>query len=340
MSVELLKEKIRHVTSEDRDKLPVYSYSRMEVFKNCPYQYNIKYNEKKYSSDTTIALELGTLCHYILEQKGKMLLTDEGQVDYNKLTEYTNNGTCETDDKTTEAILGLNDLKTKYFEEWYEPDNASGKNYEEKMQVFDLVLHKEMELDMGEWKPYLFEHHFEFVWDNRIIIAGFIDRIDAIYNDDNIITALRTIDYKTSKKVYDKAKLATSLQFGIYALAILNEFGILPKESVYRFILIDEIQRALTIGWEKRLIKAIDKLLDQIDECDKTGLFKPSPCPLCYWCNYAATNPKAHQYKNECNYYSLWTPTQKTFALNEQWYPNKKEENTTNIQKRERKLIF
>ena len=49
---------------------------------------------------------------------------------------------------------------------------------------------------------------------------------------------------------------------------------------------------------------------------------------------------KAHQYKNECNYYSLWTPTQKTFALNEQWCPNKKEENTTNIQKRERKLIF
>lgn len=320
------------MTEEDWKRFPVFSYSKMEVFKNCPFQYDLKYNQKKYSNDTTIALELGSLCHYILELKGKMLLTDKGVIDYNKLNEITRCG------KKEEKLLGVTDLKKKYFELWYEPDNASGVTYEEKMKTFDKVLHEEMEFD-EEWVPYLFEHEFSFVWDNRIIIKGFIDRVDVIRNENDEIEAFRVIDYKTSKKVFDKSKLATSLQFGIYALAILNEFGEIPEEYLYRFILIDDWQQALTKGWEKRLIKAIDNILDKIDECDKNQSYKPCPTPLCHWCNYSGTNPDAHQFKEDCIYYSLWTPTRKTFSVNQKWESNKKDSNSTKLQT-ERKLVF
>lgn len=327
---DLLLSKIRSVKDEDWKKLPVFSYSKMEVFKNCPFQYDLKYNQKKYSKDTTIALELGTLCHYILEIKGKMLLTNDGSVDFNKLNKI------KIDGKQEEKILGTKELSRKYFDQWYEPDNASGKTYVEKMEVFDKVLHEEMEAQ-EIWKPYLFEYEFSFVWDERIIIKGFIDRVD-VQRENGEITAFRVIDYKTSKKTYDKSKLATSLQFGIYALAILNEFGILPEEYMYRFILIDEQQHALTKGWEKRLIRALDNILNKIDDCDEKQSYKPSPTPLCYWCNFSGTNPDAHQFKEDCIFYSLWTPTNKTFSVNTEWEDNAAG-NSIKL-KSNRKLVF
>ena len=161
------------------------------------------------------------------------------------------------------------------------------------------------------------------------MISGFIDRIDEKEGN------LRTVDYKTSKKVYEQSKLATSLQFGIYALAILNDFGKLPIESKYRFILIDQSQYALTKGWEERLIKALDKLFEEIEGNENSGIWAPKPTPLCHWCNYCEHNPDANDYKHECEYFSLWTPTNKTFKTNKIFNPSE------NLQKLEkRKIVF
>ena len=324
MNEDLLKAKIRKVTEEDSN-LPVFSYSKMDLFKSCPFSYDLKYNQKKYTSDTSIALELGSLCHFILELKGKSLVQGE-EVDYAKLNKIITDGFFpEYICKESDCLLGTDELKKKYFDIWWEKCLASGLTYDEKMQVFDKVLHEEME--NTEWTPYLFEHPFEFVWDNKAVIKGFIDRIDI--KDEEY----RTVDYKTSKKVYDKSKLATSLQFGIYALAILNEFDKLPVESLYRFILIDDEQKALTLGWEKRLIKALDKLFNAIESNEKENIWKPSPSPLCHWCNFCITNPNAKEFKNECEYYSLWTPENKIFKINKEFDPSVKEEP-------KRKLVF
>ena len=323
MNEEILCGYVRPVTDDDKKKLPTYSYSKLDVLKNCPFQYDKKYNEKMFSNDTSLPMELGSLCHYVLEQKG-IILKNKLPLNYETLNKTLTNGVEKIDAKTREKLKGVTDLKRKYFEEWYEPDNASGMTYDEKMKVFDTVLHKEME--DTDWVPTYFEYSFEFVWDNRAIIHGFIDRIDVKDGE------YRTVDYKTSKKVYDNSKLATSLQFGIYALAILNEFGKLPVESMYRFILIDDEQYALTKGWEKRLIKALTKLFDQVDQLTKTGKWQPKPSPLCYWCNFCENNPNAHQYGGVCDYYSLWTPTNKTFEAKTSWTPDGS--------KKKRELIF
>ena len=330
---EVLLNKIRPVQDSDRGVLPTCSYSKLDVYKSCPLQYHKKYNEKKFTKDTSIALELGSLCHYVLEQKGKKLVEKQSlnNADYDVFMEILLDGVTTIDEKTKEEIPGITQIKKKYFETWYEPDNASGKTYADKMIVFNNILLSEMEEDDG-WKPVLFEHHFEFVYDNRVIIQGFIDRIDKKGDD------YRTVDYKTSKKVYDKSKLATSLQFGIYALAILLEFGRTPVESMYRFILIDEKQYALTKGWEKRLIKALDKIFDDIENNEKVGIWIPKPTPLCHWCNYCQHNPDAHQYKDDCEYYSLWTPTNKTFATNCEFDIHNL--NMQKLNEEKRKLIF
>ena len=208
--MEELKNRIRQVTDKDR-VLPVFSYSKLEVFKNCPLQYKYKYIDKKYSHDTSIALELGSLCHYVLETKGRMIASGQA-VDYDKLNNILQNGVTETDEKTKEELLGVAQLRRKYFEVWHEADNASGASYEEKIKLFDKVLHEEME--DTTWQPTYFEKPFEFVWDNKVILKGFIDRIDVKDGQ------YRTVDYKTSKKIYDRSNLPT-FQVPLNDLSIL-----------------------------------------------------------------------------------------------------------------------
>ena len=284
MNEELLKDYVRPVRKEDGGILPVFSYSKIDTYRNCPYQFDLKYNQGKYSSDTSIALEIGSLLHYVLEQKGKALVTGQ-KIDYDLLNNIVQDGTKKIDEKTKEQLPGIKELKKKYWEIWHVPD-SEGRTYDQKLELFDKVLHTEMEENDG-WVPYLFEYPFEFVWHDRVIVKGFIDRIDQKSGE------FRTVDYKTSKKSYDSSKLATSLQFGIYALGILNEFGVLPTESMYRFILLNDIQKALTKGWEKRLIKVLDGIFDKIDDDSKSGTWFPKASPLCHWCNFCSHNPDA-----------------------------------------------
>lgn len=308
----MLKELIRPVTEEDKKKLPMYSYSRLEVYKNCPLQFKFKYIDNYTTSETTLPLELGSLCHRVLEEKCRYKIAKK-DIDYSKLYDMIVAGVHIKDAKTREDLRGTKDLATAYFTEWYERDNASGQTYAQKMGTFtDRVLKTEME--EKDWYPVDAEHYFEFVWDNRVIFHGFIDRVDQ-----NAAGDYRVIDYKTSKKSYGAEKLRTSWQFGIYALAILNEFGKLPVDYIYRFILIDETQHALTKGWEKRLVKQLTQVFNDIQNHKKDQDFCPKTSPLCYWCSYCRTNPSAKGYRNLCDYYSLWTPTNRSFKVNKEW---------------------
>ena len=326
--------KIRPVEQNDRGVLPKYSYSGLSVLKQCPYQFNLKYNANKRSEESTLALQLGTLLHYVLEQKGKTI-RNKVEVDYDILRNILMNGTTETDDKTQEAIKGLTALKKEYWETWGIAD-TEGRTYDEKIKLFMNVLETEMQKEQ-EWTPCLFEHPFEFVYDNKIILHGFIDRVDI--NMDN--GQYRVVDYKTNKKPFPDKDLPTALQFGIYALAILNEFGILPVEYQYRLILLDQEQYALSSGWENRFISAMDKLLKLLDECKESNEWIPKPTPLCHWCSFCWTNPDAKEYKAECPYYSKWTPNNKTFEVNQVYDADSKDKYAkNNTLQKPRTVIF
>ena len=335
---ELLK-RIRPVTEEDKGVLPVFSYSKIEVFKKCPMQYKIKYLDKKYTFETTLALELGNICHYVLEQKGKMLI-EHNEVNYDKLFEILHNGTVETDEKTKTELLGINTLKKKYFDIWFDKSSPEDLNYEDKMKIFEKVVHEEM--SETDWIPTYFEHPFDFVWDDHYHIHGFIDRIDT--RTVNGKTEYRVIDYKTSKKIYAEKDLPTALQFGIYALAILNEFRTLPVQNEYHFILLDKVQFALTKGYEKRLLKSLTNVFNAIAQSSADNIFTPNPTPLCHWCSFCEHNPNAQEFKNECEYYSLWTPLNKTYAVNKKFSDTEQvieeSKQNKNIANTTRKLIF
>ncbi len=305
-----IKKMVREVTENDTE-LPKISYSAIDMYINCPYNYKNKYIDAKRTDVTTLPLELGTLCHLVLELKGQYILNNN-PVDYNRLLDIFTKGYDEITEKTQEHIAGIEELKNKYWELWGVSDNKSGMNYTEKTRIFsDIVLPTRIE--EKEWEILDTEVHFEFVYKDKIIMHGFIDRVDK----NKTTEELRITDYKTSKAVFPDEKIKTPLQHIFYDLACVYLYGKLPVEHVYDFILLNQIQDSnngvCSKGYLKRGIAKIDKTLDLI--INKKD-FKPKPTPLCYWCAYHTDSPNADKiYKGECHYHSLWTPENKTYEV-------------------------
>ena len=327
---EYLKDYIRPVKDGDRIKLPTFSHSKFETYDNCPYRYSLQYEQGKRSFDTTLALELGKTCHKVLEIANQMW--KEGTINYNDLEFILEYGLV------SEKIIGINDLKKKYFEEWYEID-SEGHSYNWKIKQFYDYLHNSLDdFNYNSWFPFKEEYDFEFVFNNRIILMGFIDSILINTEGD-----LKTIDYKTSKKIYPENKIPTSQQFAIYCMAMLNDFGKLPVQCDYNFILLNQTQNALTDGFGKRIVKKLNGMLDKIEKDKKKKIWIPKPSPLCWYCSYNQNNPKNKEFKNECEYYSLWNPNNKVWDVNKRFNAldltkDKDVNNIDNNQKR--KLIF
>ena len=109
--------------------------------------------------------------------------------------------------------------RMKYFDEFFTADSKSGMNYSEKMDIFyNKVLPSR--IDSKEWTPVAVEQRFEFVYDDRVIIHGFIDRVDK-----NAKEQLRITDYKSSKAVFRDADIKTPMQHVIYDLACIHLYG-------------------------------------------------------------------------------------------------------------------
>ena len=279
-------------------------------------------------------MEIGTILHKALELKGQMKMNNL-EVDYDYLKKVVSEGFDEECDRSDKHILGISELKEKYFEEFYVPDNKSGMNYEEKMEIFyEKILPTRMESAI--WVPIATEQDFELVYDDRVIIHGFIDRVDK-----NIETGeLKITDYKSSKAVFPDKEIKTPMQHIVYDLACMVLYGKPADVHEYDFILIDKIQEACSSGYFKRGINKLNKLLDSMDEMSEKGEFPPKASPLCFWCPYHSTSPNADpMYSGLCQYHSLWTPENKTFATLNPYGQNDYFEPKKEI-KSQRKLVF
>lgn len=320
---------LRAVKEEDRGKLITVSYSKLSLKDQCDYRYFQKYVKGNYSVKGSIATDIGSILHKGLELKGRYKLQRE-DVNYDEIIDTVLQGCEEKTDKGSEKLIGIDEIKKKYFEEWGSSDNASGMNYNEKMDVyFHDVLPTRME--DNDWKILGTEIKFEFVYDEKCIIHGFIDRIDAKYEKEKII-ALRVVDYKSSKKVFRDTDIKTPLQMVVYDLACLFMYGILPEYHEYDFVLLDQKQTTAdgvcSKGYMKRCIKKLDKILNSIIQCEKQSLYAPNPTPLCYWCEFAdrSHTPNADsKFAGFCQYYSLWKPDQKNFKVNKEFIPGEPE---------------
>ena len=296
--------------------LQKFSYSKLSTFQTCPMKYKLKYVDGNYEASDAIHLDIGNLLHKILEMKYRYIINKE-TIDYTLLKEVLQNGIAEETEKDKgNYIKGITEIKAKFGGETFTEVNVkSGLSYDDKLNHFLEYLESE-DLD-DDWKPIAVELNFEFEYEGKALLHGFIDRVD-----ENSKGEIRVVDYKSSNKVFEDKELTTPLQMFIYALACEKIYGKRPIEFIYEMILLGERQYACTKGYYNRGIKKLDKILDSIAEAEKTNIWKPIATPLCHWCDFSQTNPNTAFYMELCDYFSLWTPTNKTFQKNKEFKPD------------------
>lgn len=298
-----------------------YSYTSLETFAQCPYKFKEVYINGNRSEESTLSLEIGGLVHSIKELWANFL-KNNNPPDINYLDYVLNNGieyqeiveinNIEIKNEITETWLGIKDLKNKYLESYMEKCDKTGMTYDEKIKIFWNNLITEF---LDGWQIKGVEEQFQFVYNNRCILHGYIDRID-----ENEQGEIRVIDYKTSKDIYKNDKLATPLQMFIYGLACEHMYKKIPKVYIYEFVFLGKSQEACTPGYWNRGIKKLNRLLDKIEECAYKNEYPPKPSPLCYYCHLSAnTCVKDKKLNGLCEYYSLWTPNNRVFVVNKKW---------------------
>lgn len=302
---------------EVKKKRPLrLSYSSLDKLSQCPYAWDLIYNQKKRPDEKTLALDLGNLCHKALEVAS--LTFGEDDIGVEHFGWVIENGFAGTDKmgKQEETIPSLSQIVVEYAHDWLAPDEKCEYTYDERVDNFyryvPQFFQKQRELGFDSAKA---EVKFEVPFED-IILFGSIDLI--LFNSKE--KKIKIVDYKTSKKVFDHSKLVSPLQMYIYLLAAKHLFPEWELDCCeYQFILLGEEAKVEAKGWQKRCDTKLRKLLDELKRCKENDEWKPSPSPLCHWCNYCIHNENAKQYADECPYYSLWTPNNKTYEVNKRW---------------------
>ena len=284
----------------------ILSYSRIECFEKCNYKYKLKYIDKNYSDDSAIALDVGTLCHYIMEMKYKGMSNEE-------LLNIFQNGYLDTE----VTVNGINKIEDEYGFDFYEKNEKTGISYEDKLNSFkERFLNESIDED---WETIGTEKEFQILFNDKAVIKGFIDRVDR-HKETGVI---RVVDYKTNSKPFEKSFLSVPLQMYIYGLACYELYGEYPTEYIYDMLFLNIKQIGGTCKtFLQNGFKKLNNRIDSISWFNEIGAdhMKPKPSPLCAWCEFSKTNPNSTElYKDLCEYHSLWTPTNKTFKVNKDW---------------------
>lgn len=311
-----MEEKIKiDVNKIELSKKKRFSYSKLNTYDTCPFSYFLKYVQHHYFYTDNLAAEFGTLVHYIEEMIGNNIKNNE-EINYEKLKyDFVNINLPKKDKKdrqdlstkqskdSDDGILGINALKEKYREEFFEMDEDTGENYFTKAHDYMTKGIYRLENFMKNnpnYKIVDLEKKFE-IEVNDIIFYGFIDKII----QDTESGEYLIFDIKTKDHLFTDKDLATPLQFVFYSIAVKETYHLenYPSLCFYDLPIVNTIQQAGTKGFLSRGFKKLTTILQGIKEEE----WKPKPGPLCHWCDFCPTcERQPEEGKDLCFYFSYW----------------------------------
>ena len=224
--------------------LPRFSYTKLDCEDQCGWKYKLQYVDKNYIYEDTLATELGTLTHAVLEAIARDIMAGR-EIDYAKYkdmfvnidkpkqegkTDVTVPNTSSKDEGSN--IFGVKILSKKYREDFYDIDPVTGESYYQKCQQFLAKGIYGLENFMKEnpdLEIYDVEHEFLVPYEAEIdgkkttvALYGFIDRILRNKKSGEFIIE----DIKTKGRPFDEAKLKTPLQFVTYAIGLKTQLNL------------------------------------------------------------------------------------------------------------------
>lgn len=277
-------------TNNETKKLDRFSYSKISCYGQCKFKYKIKYEDKNFIYNATIATDFGTLIHETEEAIAKAI-QEGNSINYIALK--------------NRFIIESRKLAIKYPNEFFAYDK-SGRTYQEKTyQYLDSAIYRleRFMLQHPELRIIGIEQKFEYDYDGVHSFNGSIDRAFQNINTGEIIIQ----DIKSWAVAAQPSELKAPLQFTVYTMAAEKLWSV-PYDKIkceYDLPLCNITQPATSDNIVEDGKKELDKLFKGIG--DKN--FKPTITALCHWCEY---NPLANPdlintHPNAvCPYFSTW----------------------------------
>ncbi len=260
---------------------PMYSYSKINSYFNCPLMFKYRYIERvKVERFEGIEAFLGKRVHETLE----MLYSDLKR----------------------QKVNSASDLRTYYEDRWE-------KKYSDDVRIVKKGYCSENYLGMG--RKYIADYYkknFPFTSSTTVSleqkvnlkldghsIVGYIDRL-AICGQDS---AYEIHDYKTSGSLPPQAVLKRDEQLSLYALAVRNMYDDAKNiRVVWHYLAFNKEFGYLRSEKElEDVAKSLIRKIGIIEDAVKEGDFLPNASALCSWCEYQEICP-IHKHKfSACN---------------------------------------
>jgi putative RecB family exonuclease len=132
------------------------------------------------------------------------------------------------------------------------------------------------------------EVYVEALLDSKLLLRGFIDRVDVAPDG-----RVRVVDYKTGRAPGEMFEAKALFQMKFYALVVWRTRGIIPAMLQLIYLGNGEVLRYVPDEADLRATeRKVEAIWQAIRRADLTGDWRPNKSRLCDWCAHQALCPE------------------------------------------------
>ncbi len=265
-------DQVRNGTPVDGvDVIGALSPSRAGDFKTCPLMYRYRTIDRLPEPPSPDAVR-GTVVHKVLEDLFDLPAADRTPDQAESMIEAAWSHVLEDDERASGLF-----------------DEDQGHERDAWLASCRSVLRKYFDLeDPTALEPAERELYIETLLDSKLLLRGFVDRIDVAPNG-----AIRVVDYKSGRSPGESFEAKALFQMRFYALVIWKTRGVIP--AMLRLIYLGNGE-LVSYAPDEQDLRSTERQLEAlwvaIQRAHETGDWRPRKSPLCSWCSFQEFCPE------------------------------------------------
>jgi putative RecB family exonuclease len=261
---------LRSTPVDGVDVLGALSPSRASDFMSCPLLYRYRTIDRLPEEPSADALR-GTLVHKVLE-------------DLFDLPSPT-----RTPERARDLLAPTWDALLESEPELAELFTDEGPDVAEWLTSCRSVLDRYFTLeDPRRLEPAERELYVETLLDSRLLLRGFVDRLDVAPDG-----AIRVVDYKTGRSPGEMFEAKALFQMKFYALVIWRTRGVIP--AMLQLVYLGNGEMLRYVPDEADLLateRKVEAIWRAIVRAQEAGDWRPNRSRLCDWCSFQSICPE------------------------------------------------
>jgi putative RecB family exonuclease len=250
---------------------PALSPSRAGDFKQCPLLYRFRAIDRLPEVPTRAQIR-GTLVHAVLERLYDLPAPQRSPEAARGLVGPV----------WEELCAALPELPGQLFEGEEDPELPVW--LESAADLLEAYFRLE---DPSRLEPAARELLVETELASGLLLRGYIDRLDVAPSGE-----IRVVDYKTGAAPREAGEVAALFQMKFYALALLQERGVVPTQLRLLYLADGEYLTYEPDEAElRRFERTLEAIWSAIRTAGETGDFRPNRSRRCEWCSHKAFCP-------------------------------------------------